>query len=316
MIHLTLLGTGGGTPIPERFLSSMVMSYRGRNILMDCGEGTQVAIKKFKTGFRSIDIICITHLHGDHIFGLPGLLSTMGNSDRVKPVTVIGPIGIRDVMNSFLNIIQYLPFEIIIIEDPKEALYFHIDSDMLKVKEERNYFNEELIISTLGLKHSTPCIGYSFYLTRKPEFIPENAIENNIPQELWSLLQDGETIEVDGKVYKPEMVLGESREGIKLSYITDSRPIESIIDFIRDSDFFVCEGSYGDNEDLDKAVKNLHMTFGEAAYLADEGNVDQLLLTHFSVTMEDAEIFLVNAKEKFNNANLGFDGFQKQLNYK
>lgn len=316
MLDLTLLGTGGGMPMPNRFLSSMIISYKGRKILIDCGEGTQVAMRKFKTGSKSLDIICITHCHGDHIFGLPGLLSTMGNSDRIEPITIIGPEGIIDVMNSFLNLIPYLPFEIKIIENPITPLYFHIEEGHLKLKEEGNPYNEEIIISTLDLEHSTTCIGYGFYSTRKPEFLPERALEKGIPQSLWGKLQNGEIIVFDGKTYTPNMVLGEARDGIKLTYITDTRPIVSIVDFISDSDLFVCEGTYGEGEDLDKAIKNFHMTFAEASELAHIGNVDELLLTHFSTAMDDVDVYIENAKEKFSNVILGYDGLQKQINYR
>lgn len=315
MLDLTLLGTGGGSPIPERFLSSMMISYRGRNILIDCGEGTQVAMKKFKTGFRALDIICITHCHGDHIFGLPGLFSTMGNSDRVEPVTIIGPKGIKNVINSFLNIITYLPFEVKVIEAPKDRLYLRTDSVGLTVLNKRDLYSEEIIVSTIELEHSIPCIGYSFYLTRIPEFLPKRALENNIPQMLWSRLQNGETVIENHKKFTPEMVLGRSRDGIKVSYITDTRPIDTIVDFIHESDLFICEGTYGDSEDLPKAIKNLHMTFKEAGDLAFKGKVKELLLTHFSVTMEDAEECSYNAKEEFSETTIGYDGLNVHLTY-
>ena len=316
MLNLTLLGTGGGIPIPVRYLSAMIINYRGRNILIECGEGTQVAMRKYKTGFKSLDVICITHCHGDHIFGLPGLLSTIGNSDRVDPITIIGPKGIDFVMESFLRIVSYLPYEINIIEDPQMPLYLSTEQDILTFKDKRDYYNEEIMISTMELDHSVDCIGYSFYLKRRPEFLPKKAIANNVPKGLWGRLHKGESVIGDDKIYKPNMVLGLPRDGIKLSYITDTRPTDSIVDFIQYSDLFVCEGTYGNNEDIDKAIKNFHMTFGEAADLAYRGNVEELLITHYGKGMLDVGEFLDQTKEKFNNVILGYDGLVKVLNYK
>ena len=314
MLDITMLGTGGGIPIPERYLSSMMINYKGRKILIDAGEGTQVAIREFHTGFRSLDIICLTHFHGDHIFGLPGLLSTLSNSNRVNPVTIIGPTGLKEVIDGFLVSLKYLPFDIHIIENPDKDLYFKIEDEILKLNkgEDTNY---DISISTLELKHSSDCLGYNFYLPRRPEFYPERAIRKDIPRDLWSKLQNGETLEKGGKVYKPNMVLGEERKGIKLSFITDTRPIEGIRDFIKDSDLFVCEGTYGDDEDGKRAIENYHMTFREAATLAKEANVRELLLTHFSAALANPEQYKENAVEAFSNTEIGVDGYKFNLNY-
>lgn len=315
MLDITLLGTGGGLPIPERFLSSMLVSYKGRKILIDCGEGTQVAMRKFNTGFKSLDIICISHVHGDHIYGLPGLLSTLGNSDRTSPITIIGPRGIEETIESIRALAPNLPYKFNIIESPSEQLIFRFDNDMLIKKESVDEFSENLIISTLDLEHSIDCLGYSFYLTRRPEFILEKAIEKKIPQEIWKRLQAGENVKYEGKIYHSEMVLGDKRLGIKLSYISDTRPTESVVEFVAGSDFFVCEGTYGDDEDLDKAKENKHMTFGEAANLAYKAKVSEFLLTHFSPSMEKPDIYLKDAKEIFDNTIIGHDGLRKTLSY-
>lgn len=319
MIDLTLLGTGGGMPMVNRYLSSTLLNFKGRKILIDCGEGTQVAMRKFKTGFKTIDIICITHFHGDHIFGLPGLLSTMGNSDRTEPVTIIGPHGLSKVLNGLLLSLSYLPYDIYIIEEAKKTLTVNLRKEYLEVEEIDDSSldnNSDMVINTLELDHSCHCLGYSFYVKRMPKFIPEKAELNKVPKEIWKILQKGEEVEFNGRKYFPDMVLGEERRGIKLSYITDTRPTKAIVDFISESDLFICEGTYGDNEDLEKAIANKHMTFEEAANLAKNGNVHELLLTHFSPSVEDPTVFKENAKKIFPRTIIGHDGMRKLLNYR
>ncbi len=301
--------------MPDRFLSSMIISYKGRNILVDCGEGTQVAMRKAHTGFKATDIICITHFHGDHIFGLPGLLLTIGNSGRIEPITIIGPIGLRDILDAFLTSIPYLPYDINLIEDPKVGLGFKIFGNVLQVRDKNSYAEDEIIISTLDLEHSSPCLGYSFYIPRRPKFLPEKAIEYGIPKEKWSILQSGKAIVYKGNTYRPSQMLGKKRRGIKLSYITDTRPIDEIVGFIEESNFFVCEGTYGDSGDIEKAIENKHMTFREAAELAFKGKVDRLLLTHFSPAMEDPNTYIKHAKTIFENTIIGYDGYTEVLSY-
>ena len=178
MVDICLLGCGGGMPMPFRSLSSTILNFKGRKILIDCGEGTQVSMKIAGTGFKDIDLICITHCHGDHIVGLPGLLATIGNSRRIQPLTIIGPSGITEVVNGLRVIAKYLPYEINIIENPKQT--FSLEHDILK----------DIDISTINLDHSTECIGYSLYFKRKPKFDREKAILNQVPQNLWKKLQE------------------------------------------------------------------------------------------------------------------------------
>lgn len=313
MLDLIMLGTGGGMPMPKRHLSSMLITYNGRKILIDCGEGTQVAMRKFRSGYKALDIICLTHFHGDHIFGLPGLLATLGNSDRLEPVTIVGPKGLRQVMDSIVKLIGYLPFDLKLIEDPKSKLDFRITNEILELVDKDTY---DISISTMDLKHSSPCLGYKLYVPRDPKFYPEKAKDNMIPLKFWSKLQAGEEVHDEGKTYKPSMVLGEKRRGIMLTYITDTRPIEEIVDFSKNSDFFVCEGTYGDSLDREKAIKNTHMTFEEAARLAKKANVGKLLLTHFSPSMDQAYEYEKEASHIFENTIIGYDGYSDTLIYK
>lgn len=303
MIDLTLLGCGGNVPMPNRFLSSVFINYKGRKILIDCGEGTQVSMKLKKCGFKDIDLICITHLHGDHIFGLLGLLSTIGNSGRTSDLTIVGPVGIVDCIRSMRNLVEYVPYTLKIIENPQGN--FSLDNKVLR----------NLEISTISLEHSIECLGYSFNFRRNPKFDIDKATKNEVPKILWNKLQEGQNIVLDSEQYTPDMVLGELRKGVKISLTTDTRPIESIPDFIKDSDLFICEAMYGDDLDISKAVRNKHMTFREAANLAKLGNVKQLLLTHFSPSLDIPSMYLENATNVFENTILGEDRLSLRLNF-
>lgn len=303
MIDLILLGCGGNMPMPNRSLSSLFINYKGRKILIDCGEGTQVSMRMKNCGFKAIDLICITHLHGDHIYGLMGLLSTMGNSSRVEDLTIVGPKGISEIINAMKILIEYLPFKIIVIENPIGT--FSLNNNILK----------DIEISTTELDHSTECLGYSFYFKRSPKFNLEKAINNNVPKILWQKLQSGKDITFNDRTYSPDMVLGDDRKGIKISFITDTRPILSIPEFIKNSDLFICESMYGDDLDISKAVKNKHMTFREAANLARLGNVKNLVLTHFSPSLGEPNLYKKNATDVFENTIIGEDRLSFSLNF-
>lgn len=312
MLDIALLGCGGGMPVPERFLSAALINYRGRKILIDCGEGTQVSMRLLGWGFKTIDIICITHGHGDHIVGLPGLLATIGNSGRTEPLIIIGPEGISEIITGLRVIAPYLPYEIEVIENPSEVLDLSITSEVMKLSSQA----VEIEINSLVVDHSAPCLSYSFYIKRKPKFDINKAVANGIPKVIWNKLQKTGDVEYDGRLYTSDMVLGVERQGIKISYVTDTRPIDTIPEFIYDSDLFICEGTYGDENDLEKAVKNKHMTFREASVLARKGNVKELLLTHFSPVMQEPELYLANATEGFHNVLLGYDRLVKSINFR
>ncbi len=313
MLETILLGSGGGMPTPYRNLSAMMINYMGRKILVDCGEGTQVSMKIVGRGFKTIDIICITHIHGDHIIGLPGLLSTIGNSGKTNPLIIIGPVGIFEAVKSLMYIVGKMPYEIVILENPKN-IDFNDKSFLEKLPKGFEPLN--VYIKTLDLEHSMPCLGYNFEIKRNPKFSIEKAQKNNVPKKYWNRLQKGEEILEDNVLYTKDMVLGEERKGIKISYITDTRPIESIVDFVFESDLFICEGTYGSDEDLHKAIKNKHMTFREAAKLSKKAKVKKLILTHFSPALLEPEDYIENAKEVFNESYLAYDRLIETLNFK
>lgn len=305
MIEVTLLGCGGGTPLPTRYLSATLINYRGRKILIDCGEGTQVSMREINTGFKSIDVICITHIHGDHIIGLPGLLGTIGNSGRTEPIHIIGPEGINEAVSAARVIARYLPYEVVVIENPKQPI------ELLT-----NELKGQLVIETLNVDHSSPCLAYKIYIKRQAKFDINKAVANQVPHPLWNRLQKGEdSISYEGSVYVKEMVLGEKRKGIQLTLVTDTRPIDEVIPFIEGSNLFICEGTYGSIEDVAKAIQNKHMTFEEAANLALKANVKQLLLTHFGAAMTDPLQFEKNATQIFKQTIIGHDHYKIQLNF-
>ncbi|MGL4739325.1 MAG: ribonuclease Z [Sarcina sp.] len=314
MLDLAMLGVGGGMPLPNRYLSASLLNFKGRKILIDCGEGTQVSMRELGWGFKNIDIICITHGHGDHTVGIPGLLATIGNSGRTTPITIIGPLGITAIINGLRVIAPYLPYKINIIESTENSIFkFGIYNKELELLNEDDQLFESLQIETLLLEHSTDCIGFNFAINRTPKFDLQKALHNNVPKNIWGALQKGNPIEFEGKIYTADLILGKKRNGLKLSYITDTRNIKEIESFINKSDLFICEGTYGDDADINKAIQNKHMTFREAATLAKNGNVKELLLTHFSPAMPLPLNFITNATDIFPNTTIGEEKLIKKL---
>ena len=305
MLDAALLGTGGMMPLPNRYLTSLLLRFSGRLVMVDCGEGTQITLKLLGWGYKNLDAICFTHFHADHIAGLPGLLLTVGNSGREEPVTLIGPPGMGVVARSLCIIAQELPFEMNIIELPFER----------GVAPQQIEFGD-FLISALAVDHRIPCFAYSFEFKRAGRFDVDKAKLNNVPLQAWNRLQKYETVVINGIEYKPEMVLGPPRSPIKLSYCTDSRPVKELPGFIKGSDLFICEGLYGEPEMLTKTAAHKHMIFQEAAGLAKAGGVDELWLTHFSPAMTFPESFINEARSIFPNAYAGKDRMTKTINYR
>lgn len=300
MLDVCLLGSGGMMPLPYRWLTSLMVRYNGSSLLIDCGEGTQIAIKEKGWSFKPIDVICFTHFHGDHISGLPGLLLTMGNADRTEPLTLIGPKGLERVVNSLRVIAPELPFPIQFQElnGPEEVI-------------ELNGYQ----IRAFRVNHNVICYGYTLEIHRAGRFQLEKAKEKQIPQMYWSRLQKGETIETKEQVYTPDMVLGPPRKGIKLTYCTDTRPTPAIVSHARESDLFICEGMYGEKEKEAKARENKHMTFYEAAQLAREAEVGELWLTHYSPSLNHPEEYMEEVQRIFPRAKAGKDRKSVELTF-
>lgn len=287
-------------PLPYRKLTSLMTRFNGSDLLIDCGEGTQVAIKEKGWSFHPIDVICFTHFHADHISGLPGLLLTLGNADRTEPVLLIGPKGLEHVVSSLRVVAPEIPF----------GLQFH----ELSQKEEEIEINGYKI-KAFRVNHNVPCYGYTIEITRKGKFDVARAGSQNIPQRYWNRLQQGEQIEVDGRILTPDMVLGPERKGIKLTYCTDSRPTAAIVENAKGSDLFICEGMYAEKEKEAKARQYKHMTFYEAAKMARDAKVSELWLTHFSPSLVRAEPYMGEVRKIFPNAVPGKDGRTVELDF-
>ena len=300
MLDVCLLGCGGMMPMPRRWLTALMTRSNGSSLMIDCGEGTQVAIKEKGWSFKPIDVICFTHYHGDHISGLPGLLLTMGNADRTEPLTLVGPRGLERVVNALRVIAPELPFEIKFIEitKPEEVL-------------ELNGYR----ITAFRVNHNVTCYGYTLEILRQGKFSPDSAREHEIPLKFWNPLQKGQTVENEGRVYTPDMVLGPPRKGIKLTYTTDTRPTESILRNAKDSDLFICEGMYGEDDKIEKAKGYKHMTFREAATLARDAGVGEMWLTHYSPSLVRPDDYMDTVREIFPKAWPGKDGKSVELNF-
>lgn len=298
MLDVCLLGTGGMMPLPYRYLTSMMARYNGQSILIDCGEGTQIAMKEKGWSPKPIDIMCFTHYHADHISGLPGMLLTMGNAERTSPLLMIGPKGLERVVNSLRVIAPELPFPIVFKEITQD--------------EERFQF-EGFHIDAFKVCHNVICYGYRISVERNGKFQVDRAKEQNIPVACWNRLQHGESVEYEGCFYTPDMVMGEDRRGISVTYCTDTRPTPLIEKYAADTDLLILEGMYGEREKLAKAKEHRHMMFEEAATIAAKADPKELWLTHYSPSLTRPEEYMRNVKKIFPRAHAARDGKTVEL---
>ena len=287
-------------PLPYRWLTSLMARFNGSSILIDCGEGTQIAIKEKGWSFKPIDVVCFTHFHADHISGLPGLLLTMGNAERTEPLTLIGPKGLERVVTALRTIAPELPFEIKFMEINGPEQVFEMNGYRLRA---------------FRVNHNVICYGYTLEIDRAGRFQADKAREQGIPLPFWSRLQKGETIEAEGRIYTPDMVLGAPRRGIKVAYCTDTRPTKSIVENAAGADLFICEGMYGEPGKEAKAQEYKHMTFKEAARLARDSRVKELWLTHYSPSLVRPEDYMDDVRKIFPHASAGKDRKSVELDF-
>ena len=302
MLDVCLLGTGGMMPLPERRLSAALVRFKGRLLLLDCGEGTQVAMRSRGWGFRNLDTILLTHLHGDHVLGLPGLLLTLANSSKGagEPLTIYGPEPLEPVLRGLLVVAPRLPFPLRIGLLQGGETFAPEGLDGLEV-------------SCAPLDHDIPCLAYALSVPRAGRFDAERARALGVPLPDWRRLQRGEVVEVAGRSVAPGDVLGPPRRGLRLVLATDTRPVPDLPAFVGGADLLIAEGMYGDEADRPVRFAAPHLTFAEAAALARDGGARRLWLTHFSPGLADPAAYLDRATAIFPATTIGRDGLTETL---
>lgn len=303
MLEVTLLGCGATMPLPGRATATCAVKYNGRVALLDCGEGTQVAARQAGVSLVRIDAICLTHYHGDHVFGLPGLLQTMASQGRTEPVLLLGPEkGYAETVELLLALAGPLPFEI-------QRRPLHLPRDTVALW-------DGLTVKTQLLHHRVACTGYRFELPRAGRFQPEKAQTLGLPCRLWGKLQKGEAVQnTNGDTVLPEQVMGEPRKGLSVVYATDTAPFAELPAFAKDADLLICDATYADEESLDKAQLYGHSTFAQCGQLAVQADAKRLWLTHFGGALTDPEAELPNAQKFYPSAEAGLDGKTMRLNF-
>ncbi|MGE4454115.1 MAG: ribonuclease Z [Sphaerochaeta sp.] len=291
-----VLGTSGMMPLPNRFLTSAMVRRDGELFLFDCGEGTQVSLKMLNLKWKKIHSIFISHMHADHVTGLPGILMLSSQVDRDEPLTLYGPPKLKEYVDANRRILDmYINYEIIVkTAEPGVILE-----------------TEDFIVRAFRLNHTKPCLGYVMQEKDRPgEFHPDKAKELGVPMgPLWGRLQKGQEVTLpDGSIVESAQVMGEKREGRKFSYVTDSLYLPSIAAEVAHSDLLLCEGMFT-SDMAETAYEKKHMTASQAAQIAKDGEVKKLGLMHYSPRYGDRELrfLLKDARNVFPNTILSKD---------
>jgi ribonuclease Z len=301
VIDVLMLGIGAMVPLPDRWLSSVLVRAGGSLILFDCGEGTQTIWRRFGWGFKRLAAICLTHQHADHVAGLPGLLHTVANAGRTEPLDIFGPLGIRAVVDGLRVIAPTLPYEVQVHELD--------DGDEFALP-------DGLIGRVAAGHHSVRVLAYRVERPRARAFDVERARRVGVPAQLWSDLQRGQRVSLDGRVVEPDEVLGPPRPGVAFAFVTDTRPVPGHAALARGVDLLICEGTYGPSEKLATAIQNGHMTFAEAATIARDAEAGELWLTHFGTGLSEPAAFLGEATAIFPRTKVGFTGLAASLTFR
>lgn len=293
-MRAVILGSGGAVPTIQRMLPSMVLLREGEMFMFDCGEGTQLQLSKSRLGWARMRAIFISHLHGDHIIGLAGLLMTMSMGSRERPLRIFGPPGIADYINLSR---KYLKFG---VAYPLEI----VETEGGVIVDEEEYF-----IEAIAVKHRVFTLAYRLVEQMRPgRFNLEKARELNIPPgPLYKRLQSGEEITLDdGRIIRPDEILGEARPGRKVVYMVDTRPFTEGIEFARGADLLIHDGMFDDEMTGESKMRG-HSTTRQAAWVAKEAGVDRLVLVHISPRYISIKDMLLQAREVFPKTRIARD---------
>ena len=290
------LGTSGMMPLPGRFLTSALVRRDGDLFLFDCGEGTQVSLKMLNLKWKKINAIFISHMHADHVTGLPGILMLSSQVDRTEPLYIYGPKRLKEYVDETRRILD---------------MYINYDIIVKPVEPGIVYEEDEFTVQCFELDHTKQCFGYSLIeKPRKGEFHPDKALELGVPMgPMWGKIQKGESVTLDdGRVVTPEDIMGKPRDGRKFSYVTDTLYFPEIADYVHDSDILFCEGMF-EHALVETASEKKHMTARQAGMVARDAHVGTLCLQHYSPRYSNSELKVLGdeAKAVFENTILTRD---------
>ena len=294
-LRVVFLGTAGSVPTPKRSLPAILIQRKGEQIMFDCGEGVQRQMIKVKTGFHRKMKVFVSHMHGDHVLGLPGLLQTMALLDRERKLDVYGPPGIKRFLEDIRETVQF------VLTFPMEIHEIH---EAGVVCEEQEY-----AVQAVWANHVIPSLAYALVEKPRPgKFHPEKAKVLGVPEgPLWSKLQHGHKAKLqDGRVVKPEDVTGPLRTGRKIVYSGDTRPFKGFVKFAAGADLLIHDATL-DDELAERAEEDGHSTPDQAAKHAKKAKVKQLILTHISARYDDTSILLEQAQKIFKNTQVAED---------
>ncbi|MBI3033967.1 ribonuclease Z [Candidatus Woesearchaeota archaeon] len=296
-MEITFLGTSSMVPTKDRNHAGVFVTHGSEGILFDCGEGTQRQLKIAGIPLTRITKILITHWHGDHVLGLPGLVQSLGSMNYDKRLCIYGPKGTKKRLALL-----------------KKAFVFEekVELDVFDIKKEIFYEDALLSLQALLLEHTTDCLGFSIIEHEKRK-IDMNAAKRLGLSEgpLIGKLQEGSNVKINNKVISPDEV-SHIEKGMKISYVTDTALCNNAVKLAKDSDILICESTYADDLE-EKAEKYKHMTSRHAGMLANKANVNQLILTHFSQRYKDIHQIAEDAKTVFSNVTCAYDFMKVKL---